>query len=237
MKRNRIVINLDQAAGGSRRKRSGSLSKILLAIALVLLLAGGAIAGGGYVWWKRYQSSPGYTLAVLADAAQKNDTATIDGILDTDKVCDDFVGQVRRHAGGSVADAISSVWPGQTDAALKTISPKLKETVHDEMVKELQRVTEPAKGKPFFLLAVVIGRFANIKEENGAAQVKVDINDEHLELTMQPATQPGGARWRVTAVQDEKLATQIAEGITSNLPSAGAGIKDAIEKQLGKIKK
>ncbi len=238
MKRNRIVINLDESqAPGRRRKRRGVV-RLLIIIAVVLLLLGGGLVAGGYLWWRRYQNSPAYTLAVLADAAQRNDSATVDGILDTDKVCDDFISQVRQHAGGSVTSAISSVWPTQANSALTTLSPKLKQTVHDEMVKELQRVTEPAKGKPFVLLALVITRFADIKEQNNVAQAKVDIKDDHLQLTMLPATEPGGPRWRITAVQDDKMAKKIADDMTQNLPAkAGSEIQDQIRKQVDKLKK
>jgi len=239
-KRNRIVINLDesQTPGLRRKRRRRRAGRLLIVIALVLVLLAGGVVGGGYLWWRHYQNGPAYTLAVLADAAQRNDTATVDGILDTDKVCEDFISQVRQHAGGSVASAIGSVWPTQANSALQTLSPRLKQTVHDEMVKELKRVTEPAKGKPFVLLALGITRFADIKEENNVAQVKVDINDEHLQLTMMPATQPGGTRWRVTAVQDDKMVKQITDEMTQNLPAtAGSEIQDQLRKQADKLKK
>jgi len=239
-KRNRIVINLDESqTPGLRRKRRGRRAgRLLIIILVVLVLFAGGVVGGGYLWWRHYQNSPAYTLAVLADAAQRNDTATVDGILDTDRVCDDFISQVRQHAGGSVASAIGSVWPTQANSALQTLSPRLKQTVHDEMVKELKRVTEPAKGKPFVLLALGITRFADIKEENNIAQVKVDINDEHLQLTMMPATQAGGARWRVSAVQDDKMVKQITDDMTQNLPAtAGSEIQDQLRKQVDKLKK
>ncbi len=237
-KRNRIVINLDESQTRGRRRRGRRAGRLLMVIAVVLLLLAGGLVGGGYFWWRHYQNSPAYTLAVLADAAQRNDTATVDGILDTDKVCDDFISQVRQHAGGSVASAIGSVWPTQANSALQTLSPRLKQTVHDEMVKELKRVTEPAKGKPFVLLALVITRYADIKEESNVAQVKVDVNDEHLQLTMMPATQPGVARWRVIAVQDEKMVKQITDDMTQNLPAtAGSEIQDQIRKHVDKLKK
>jgi hypothetical protein len=241
MKRNRIVINLDesQTPGGRRKRRTRrGVGRLLLIIAVVLFLLGSGVVAGGYLWWRHYQNSPGYTLARLADAVQRNDTATIDGILDTDKVCDDFITQVRQHAGGPVSSAINSVWPTQPNSALLTLSPRLKQTVHDEMVRELQRLTEPAKGKPFVLVALAIPRFAEIREENSVAQVKLDIKDEHLQLTMLPATRPQGARWRITGVQDDKLAQQIAEDMTKNLPAAaGAQIQDEFHKQMDRIKK
>ena len=206
---------------------------VIIAVVLLLLLAG--VVGGGYLWWRHYQNSPAYTLAVLADASQRNDTTTVDSILDTDKVTDDFMAQARQHAGGAVASAISSVWPAQTDSALQTLSPRLKQTVHDELVKEVQRLTEPAKGKPFILVALAITRFADIKEENKVAQVKANIKDEHLQLTMQPPTSEG--RWRITAVQDDKLVKLVADGMTRTLPASGTQVQDEIHKQLDKLKK
>jgi uncharacterized membrane protein len=233
MKRNRIVINFDRPPGGSGKKQRGGLARLLLIIAVVLLLLIGGVAGGGYFWWRHYQNSPAYSLAILADAAQRNDTATIDSILDTDKVTDDFVAQVRQRATGAASSTIDSVWPTQADSATSSISPKLKQTVHDELVKELERLSEPAAGKPFILVALAITRFADIKEENNVAHATVNIKDEHLQLTMQPATPPG--RWRITAVQDDKLTTVIADSVKRNL-SPGA-LHDAVQKQLDKLKK
>jgi len=242
MKRNRIVINLDQASPGATGKRSrrGGVGRVLLIIAVVLLLLLGGIVGGGYFWWRDDKSSPAYTLALLADASQRNDTTAVDKILDTDRVCDDFVSQVRQHASGSVTSAIGSVFPTQTDSALQTLSPKLKQTVHDEMVKEVLRLTAAAKDKPFILVALAITGFVDIKEENNVAQVKVNVKDEHLQLTMQPSNstpQAGSARWRITAVQDDKLAKMIADGMTRNLPSSGTQVQDEIRKQWDKLKK
>jgi hypothetical protein len=234
-KRNRIVINLDQLPRKTRA--SGGCAKPLIITAVVLLLLMGGLVGGGYFWWRHYQNSPSYTLAVLADAAQRNDTAAVDSIFDIDKVCDDLMGQVRQQTGGSAAAAINSVLPAQTNAALQTLTPKLKETMHDEVVKELQRLTEPAKGKPFILVALAITRFVEIKEENNVAQVKVNNKDEHLQLTMQASTQAGGPRWRVTAVQDDKLASVVTESLKRSLPTSPSQVQDAVGKEWDKLKK
>src|SRR5947209_15175502 len=106
MKRNRIVINLGQAQqqGGARRgvagESRGGLRWILLLIAMLLIMFVVGVAGGGYLWWHHYQSSPAYSLALLVDASQRNDTAAVDGLLDTDKVTADFISQVRQRFSG-----------------------------------------------------------------------------------------------------------------------------------------
>jgi len=236
LKRNRIVIDLDKARadqlGRSRAGRSRRVGRIFGIIAVVLVVIIIGVAGGGYAWWRHYQDGPAYSLALLADAAQRNDTATVDSLLDTDKVTEDFVSQVRQRATGSFLSSISSTWSAQTDSAIQTLTPRLKQTVHDSFVSELKRLTEPAAGKPFILVALAINNFADIKQENNVAHAAVNIKEEHLQLTMQ---QDGG-RWRITAVQDDKLAQQIAEGVKQNLPSPGSRIQDEINKQWDKVK-
>jgi hypothetical protein len=235
MKRNRIVINLGESPGFSGKKTRGRLATWLIIIALVLLLFVGGVAGGGYLWWQHYQNSPAYSLAILADASQRNDKATVDSLLDMDKVTEDFVKQVRQHTAGSFSSALPSDWSAKLDSLVTAVTPKLKETVHEELMKELQRLTAAAAGKPFILVALAIKYFANIKEENNVATATVNIKDEHLQLTMQPAATPG--RWRITAVQDDKLAKMIADSVKGNLPSSGAKVQDEINKQLDKLKK
>ena len=229
-KRNRIVINLEQGAGAPVRGRRGGMGRVLLVIGLVLLLLVGGAVAGGYFWWRHFQGTPAYTLAVLADAAQRKDTATCDRILNSEKITDDFVAQVRQRLTGSLVD---SLWPSQADSALPSVTPKLRETVHDEIIKELERLTAPAKGKPLILIALAIGRFADIKQENNIANAQVNISGEQLRLIMQSE----GDRWRVTAVQDDKLAKEIADGVMKNLPArGGAQLQDEIRKQLEKVK-
>jgi hypothetical protein len=233
MKRNRIVINLDALRGPAGKKGSRGLARPLLVIAAVFFVLVGGAAVGGYLWWRHYQSTPAYSLAVLADASQHNDNATVDSILDMDKVTDDFVSQVREHTAGKYASAIPSDWSAKLDSLAPSVTPRLKQTVHDELVKELQRLTAPAAGKPFILVALAIKYFANIKEENNVAHAVVNIKDEQLRITMQPEA----GRWRLTAVQDDKLARMIADGVTRNLPATTAPLQDEIRKQLDKVKK
>jgi hypothetical protein len=233
MKRNRIVINFDKLRSGYGKKARGGLARPLIIIAVVLLLLVGGVAGGGYLWWRRYQGTPAYSLAVLADAAQRNDQATVDSILDMDKVTEDFVSQVRQLTTGSASSLLPSDWSAKVNSLVPSVTPKLKETVHDELVKELKRLTEPAAGKPFILIALAITGFADIKEENNVAHAVVNIKDEQLRLTMQPEA----GHWRITAVQDDKLVKLIGDSVIRNLPTTTAPLQDEIHKQLDKLKK
>src|SRR6266496_4474826 len=138
MKRKRIVIDLNKSRrasdgqGGGMSRRS-SIGRLLIVVAVILLVVVSALIGGGYFWWRSHRSSPAYPLALLADASQRNDSITIDRILDTDKVTDDFVSQVRQRTSGSYSRAISSLLPSQLNSGTQPLSPKLKQSVHDQV--------------------------------------------------------------------------------------------------------
>src|SRR6516164_3942173 len=135
MRRNRIVINFDNrmpGGGRSSRRRGRGIAGVLLGIAIILILIATGIAGGGYLWWRHYQSSPAYSLALLVDAIQRDDQQTIDQLLDTDKIASDFVSQIRARA------PASTLWPCEVDPA-KLMSPKIKDTLRDQLIKQVQQ--------------------------------------------------------------------------------------------------
>ena len=234
MKRNRIVIDLDQARadqqGRGRARRSGRAGRIFGIIAVVLVLIVIGVSAGGYFWWRHYQSGPAYSLALLADAAQRNDSATADGILDTEKITSDFVSQVRQRL--PATSSASSLLPSQLDPLKTLLSAKLKETVHDQLMKELKELTSVAAGKPFVIVALAIPYFADIKQDNSTAQVNVNIKEQQIKITMQA----DGERWRITAVQDEKLAKMVADSMIRSVPANDSQLQDSIRKQLEGLK-
>src|SRR5436305_4691028 len=181
MKRNRIVIDFDNkevARPQPRRKSGGGMGRVLLFIAVILLLIVGALGAGGYFWWRHYQSGPAYSLALLVDATQRNDKQAIDSILDNDKIAADFVSQIRARVPGF------TVWTSQVDPARISLTPKIKDTLHDQLIKQLQELTDVAAGKPFVLVALAVPHFADIKQENKTAHVTVNLKDEQIQLTM-----------------------------------------------------
>ena len=224
LKRNRIVIDLDKARsdeqGRVRERRSGRVGRVLKFIALVLVVVIIGAAVGGYFWWRHYQSLPAYSLALLVDAAQRNDGAEIDRLLDLDKITSDFVTQVKARVPGS------SLLPAQVE---QTLTPKLKPTVRAELIKELQRLTEQAKGKPFPLVALAVPYLVDVKQNGNTATAEMKLQDEQIKLTMQP---DAAGRWQTVAIQDDKLADLIADSVKKNLPKSPSQWQDALEKQL-----
>jgi uncharacterized membrane protein len=224
LKRNRIVIPLDKARadepGRLRERRSGRAGRVLGFIAIILAVVIIGALAGGYFWWRHYQSQPAYSLALLVDAAQRNDGAEIDRLLEMDKITNDFVTQVKARVPGS------SLLPAQIE---QTLTPKLKPTVRDELIKEIQRLTEQANGKPLPLIALAVPYFVEIKQNGNAASAEMKLQDEQIKLTMQA---DAAGRWQTVAVSDDKLADLIADSVKKNLPKSPAQWQDALEKQL-----
>src|SRR6266566_9843036 len=224
--RNRIVIPLDKGRADEpgrvrvRARRSGRVGRVLGFIAIILVVVIIGALAGGYFWWRHYQSLPAYSLALLVDAAQKNDGAEMDRLLDMDKITKDFVIQVKARVPGS------SLLPAQIE---QTLTPKLKPTVRDELIREIQRLTERANGKPFALLALAVPYFVEIKQDGNVATAEMKLQDEQIKLTMQA---DAAGRWQIVAVSDDKLADLIADNVKKNLPKSPAQWQDALEKQL-----
>jgi flagellar basal body-associated protein FliL len=230
-KRNRIVIDLNQPPppGGFRRSRgarSGRAGRILAIIGVVLLLLLIGVGVGAFLWWQHLKSQPAYTLALLVDAAQRDDRQELDRILDLDKISESFVSDVRSRVTGT--SILNSLVPSQLDQIVANITPRLKETLREVLPTEIRRVTEPAKGKPVFLIALSARYFATIKQNGASATVDLKFKDEQIQLTMQQAED----RWRVVSIRDDRLTNIIADTAKKGLSQRGSQTQDEIIRRL-----
>jgi len=220
-RKSRIVIDVAQAQAEARsRKRGpGRTKRILmlgaLAVAGVLLL----ILVGGYAWWQSYRKSPAYSVALLLDAAQRDDIQAVESLIDSDRVAQGFVPQVieKLTGGGAAGSAQISALPrGVITAALPQLLPRVRETMREEIARGLKGFSESAGGqRPFILLALAVPRVAEIKEEGDAASVAFKAGERQVELMMQR----DGERWKVVSVKDDELAAGIAARLASSLPA------------------
>jgi flagellar basal body-associated protein FliL len=202
------------------------LGRVLAIIGIVLVLFIVAIAAGGYFWWQHYKSQPAYTLALLVDAAQRNDNQEMDRILDIDKITENLVADVRARLTGTTL--LNSILPSQADQVAANLTPQLKETLREILPGEIQRLTEPAKGKPFILIALSVPYFADVKQNGETATADLKLKDEQVQLSMQQA----GNAWRIQSIKDDRLATIIADAAQKSLSQRGSQLQDELRKQL-----
>ena len=82
--RNRIVIDLNQPpqprvkAKRARSRQSHGAGRVLAIIGIIIVVVLLGTAAGVYFWWQHYKAQPAYMLALLVDAAQRDDNQEIE---------------------------------------------------------------------------------------------------------------------------------------------------------------
>lgn len=228
-KRSRIVVDFDKAremVAHVQPRRGGRGSKVLGLIAIVLaLMVLGAVAGG-YLWWRSYKTGPAYSLALLVDAAQRNDTKAIDEIVDTDKIVENFIPQVTEKAMGRYAAALTGPLGKQVESLVPKLLPDIKDKVREEVTNRVKELGKRAEGKPFILVALGVPYVVDIKEEGNTAKVSATLEGRPTALTMQR----NGERWKIISVTDDDLATRMVDNIAKNLPAVGSELEKMLPK-------
>jgi hypothetical protein len=202
--------------------------KRLLAITAVLLIAIVLVCGGGFLlYYQSLKDTPQYSLALLVDAAKRDDTAAIDELVDIDAVVDDFVPQVTDKA----VELYGRGLPPQIVARLATLAtplmPAVKERARAELPRVIRRRTERFGYVPFFGMVLGADRYLDISIDGDTALVKSKLPEHPLEVKMRR----NGDKWRIVGVREEQLATDIARTIGEELIAvAMSGVKDTIDR-------
>src|ERR1700759_2997397 len=215
-RRSRIVIDVARAQEEARRKKrrsfTGRAGRLLSVTALVVIVVVLVLLAGSYLWWRSFERSPAYSLALLVDAAQRDDKQAVESLIDADQIAQGFIPQVI----GKLTAADSPV-PPQARAALPSaipqMLPRVSEGVRDEIEQELKLLAK--EHKSFVLTARAVRSLADVKEQGDKADVTVKAGDHPVELTMAR----DGARWKVVTVKDDKTAGDIASRLASNIPT------------------
>ena len=239
-KRSRIVISLDRARemmhlggpqgqhpyyGGGPRPRRRKWPIITGAVLLFLVI-------GAVVFWQVYKRRPSYSLALVVDAAHRDDAAAFDRVVDTGQVVQSFAPQVVEQALGRLGTALTPEMRRRVEALVPTLLPTVTENVRGEVMREVKELTARAAGKPFFLLALSVPFIADVKREGDTAVVGIKHGERSLELVMQRTPE---SRWKVVGVRDEALAKRIVDNIARYLPAIGTDLGTEIEKRLPEI--
>ena len=87
------------ALGGyTSTPRRSRFRKVLLVSASVIALIAVVSAAGFYLYWQSLKDTPQYSLALIVDAAKRDDQATVNRLVDIDAVVDDFLPQITDKA-------------------------------------------------------------------------------------------------------------------------------------------
>lgn len=216
--KSRIVIDVDKARAEAQSRGQGrrGLSKLAVAGLVAAALALAALVGA-YAWWQGYKSKPAYSLALLVDAARRDDMQGVESLIDGDRVAQAFVPQVVAKLTGQ-GTTLPPQARGAVEAALPQLLPRVRETVREEIARGVKAAAGAAGDTSFILLALGMPRAAEIKEEGDAATATFAREGKQTELSMQRS----GDLWKVVAVKDDELAAGIAQRLAASIPQTVA---------------
>jgi hypothetical protein len=196
----------------------GSLFRKIF-ISLILLAV--VVTAAGCLYWRSLKTTPQYSLALLIDAARRNDKSAVGSLVDTDKVVDDFVPQIVNSA----VDMYGRGLPAQTIANLAVVAQPIMPALKDRARTELPRVIRDRTSKfdyvPFPAIVMGADRYLDIKINGDTASVTSKIPDKPLELKMTRI----GDHWQVVGIEDKDLAENIARTVGQQIIAIASGAK------------
>jgi hypothetical protein len=236
--RKRIVINLDDAPpganpqmmpqrGGAARRRRWP--KVLAFIAAFLLVMFIVVVVGLFLWWRYYQTTPTYSVALIIDAAQHNQMDEFDKRINDEEIAKRMVADVSKKVSSRYGVAINASIQKEVDNLLPRLIPKVKQTIHEEVAKEIKEFAAGSSPKPFIVVALAVPSFVAITREGDTAKASSKLNDRSIELGLQRDSD----RWKVVEVNDEVLEQRIVDNLMKDLPTVGTDtVKELLKSPL-----
>src|SRR5688572_2054499 len=123
------------------------------------LIPGGLLLAGlvvFFAWWQYFKTTPAYSLALLVDAAQRNDQAAFERLVDLDEVIDNFIAQAA--PGSPMGLTPRSVRPVRTQ--LQSLAPEtsagVKQFVKEAIRTRINELAASTGARPFLLIALAM---------------------------------------------------------------------------------
>jgi len=208
-----VVRAQEEARRKKRHSLLGRAGRYVSVTALVIIAVVIVVLVVAYAWWRGFEKSPAYSVALLVDAAQRDDKQAVESLIDADQIAQGFIPQVINK----LTDANSPVPPqarASLTSALPQLLPRVREGVRDEVAQDVKALS---KGHTSFLLtALAVRTAADVKEQGNRASVTVKAGDRPVELTLTR----DGERWKVVNVKDDQVANDIAARLASNIPTS-----------------
>lgn len=222
--------NVPQFGDYQKPPEPGIFLKVLKIFGVVLLAA--LVAGGvaGFFYWRHLKQTPQYSLALLVDAARRDDQKTIDALVDTDAIVDDFVPQITDKAIELYGRGVAPSTIEKLSQLVAPLLPALKERAKNELPALIRDKTRKFDNVPFWAVAIGAEKYLTITRDGDTARIESKAPNKPLNLLLKR----NGDRWRVVAVRDENLSRRIAEKIGQEL--IGVVKKNGLKKvgeQLG----
>ncbi len=173
---------------------------------------------GAFLYWKTFEDTPQYSLALLVEASQNNDNTTVAMLVDTDSIVEDFVPQITAKALELYGRGLSAEASARVNALAEPLVPVMKNRAKAEFPTVLRTETARFNNVPFAGLVIGAERYLDIVIEGDRARLKSKLPQHSFEVAMRRTSKS----WKVVSLRDEQLAEQIAKAIGEQLIAAAA---------------
>ena len=221
--RQRIVINVDGPAneatqrmrrGGNKRRR---WPRVLAILALLVLLVVVVAAAGGFLLWRRYRSSPTYAVALILDAAQRNDVAEFQKHIDDEEIAKNMTTSVSQKAAARYGYALNSSIQQQIDRTMPSLLPSVKQAVQNELLNAMAAVAAAPEKRSFISILGAVQSLMTITTDGDSAKATGKLAGRNVELTMRREADG----WKVIDVKDDVIMQRVVDSVMKELPAIG----------------
>lgn len=185
----------------NQRARKSRLVIFLAAAAVLLTVAGVAIA----VFWHYKRQTPEYALALIADAANRQDDEAFSRLIDFQAVAADFVPQITEQAKelyGRGADPKTLL---KAEMVASSVLPLFAERVRPLLRQRISEEARPLSGIPLPILVLAAQRYLEIERDGDAAIVRLPSDADGRIILERRDNQ-----WVVVGYRNPVLARDIA---------------------------
>ena len=183
--------------------------KIIWSIAGGLLCVVVAAVLGGYLYWRSFENTPQYSLALLVDAARRNDQSKVDEIVAIDTVVDDFLPQITGKAVELYGRGLTPQTIARVEKVATPVMPALKQRARAQLPGMIRKKTARFESVPFAAMVMGADRYLDIRPSGDSAVVTSKLPEHSFEVRMQR----NGTGWKIVSVRDDALATEIAQKV------------------------
>lgn len=221
--RQRIVINLDGPAGEAtqRTRTSGKKRRrwprVLAILALLVLLFVGVAAVGGYLLFRRYQASPTYALALMFDAAQRNDVAEFQKRVAEEEIAKNMTAAVSQKAAARYGVALNSSIQQKIDSAMPSLLPHVKQSVHDEFLSAMKAFAESTEKRSFISIVGAVQSLMTVTTNGDSAKATGKMSGHDIELGMRRDADG----WKIIDVKDDVIVQRVVDSVMKEMPAIG----------------
>src|SRR4051812_43608895 len=128
---------------------------VALSAVAILVIAGVA----GLLYYQSLKKSPQYSLALLVDAAKRDDKAAVSQLVDIDAVVDDFLPQITDKAVELYGRGLPPSVIARVTQIAQPLLPAVKERAKAELPKAIRSRTDQFSYVPFFAMVLGADRY------------------------------------------------------------------------------